>query len=101
MERTPAGADSRGTHRRRSASPLLAVEAAGLAKQFGTTRALAGVDLAIRSGTVYGLLGPNGAGKTTTVRILATLLAPDSGQARALGHHPATAADAATRRLTT
>ncbi len=100
MERTPASADSRGAHRRRSASPPLAIEAVGLAKQFGTKRALAGVDLAIRSGTVYGLLGPNGAGKTTTVRILATLLAPDSGQARVLGHDVVTAADAVRRRIT-
>ncbi|MGC1283416.1 MAG: ATP-binding cassette domain-containing protein, partial [Streptosporangiaceae bacterium] len=45
-----------------------AVEAAGLAKRFGTTRALAGLDLIVPAGTVYGLLGPNGAGKTTTVR---------------------------------
>ncbi|MGA8462446.1 MAG: ATP-binding cassette domain-containing protein [Streptosporangiaceae bacterium] len=62
-----------------------AVEAAGLAKRFGTTRALAGLDLIVPAGTVYGLLGPNGAGKTTTVRILATLLAPDAGTVRVLG----------------
>src|SRR5262245_61382045 len=64
----------------------LAVEASGLVKRFGATRALDGVDLSIAAGTVYGLLGPNGAGKTTTVRILATLLAPDGGTARVLGH---------------
>jgi ABC-2 type transport system ATP-binding protein len=55
-------------------------------KRFGATRALAGLDLIVPAGTVYGLLGPNGAGKTTTVRILATLLAPDAGTARVLGH---------------
>ena len=60
----------------------LAIEADRLAKRFGASRALAGVDLAVPAGTVYGLLGPNGAGKTTTVRILATLLAPDGGRAR-------------------
>jgi ABC-2 type transport system ATP-binding protein len=64
----------------------LAVEAEGLEKRFGSTRGLAGVDLQVPPGTVYGLLGPNGAGKTTTVRILATLLAPDSGRARVAGH---------------
>jgi oleandomycin transport system ATP-binding protein len=63
-----------------------AVLAEGLAKRFGETTALAGVDLAVRSGSVLGLLGPNGAGKTTAVRILATLLAPDSGHAEVCGH---------------
>ena len=58
-----------------------AVEAHGLTKSFGDTDALRGVDLAVEPGTVLGLLGPNGAGKTTTVRILATLLKPDSGRA--------------------
>ena len=63
-----------------------AIETNALVKSFGTTRALDGVDLRIRQGSVYGLLGPNGAGKTTTIRILATLLKPDSGTARVLGH---------------
>jgi ABC-2 type transport system ATP-binding protein len=64
----------------------LAIEANGLVKSFGDTRAVDGVDLAVRSGSVYGVLGPNGAGKTTTVRMLATLLRPDAGSARVLGH---------------
>ena len=63
-----------------------AVRAEALVKTFGSTRALAGVDLAIPAGTVFGLLGPNGAGKTTTVRILTTLLRPDSGRAWVNGH---------------
>ena len=50
----------------------LAIEATGLAKSFGETKALAGVDLAVRPGSVLAVLGPNGAGKTTAVRILAT-----------------------------
>jgi oleandomycin transport system ATP-binding protein len=63
----------------------LAIEAIGLTKSFGDTKALAGVDLAARRGTVLGVLGPNGAGKTTAVRILATLLRADSGIARING----------------
>jgi len=63
-----------------------AIETNGLAKSFGDTRALSGVDLRIRKGSVFGLLGPNGAGKTTTIRILATLLRPDAGTATVLGH---------------
>src|SRR5580698_4326824 len=63
-----------------------AIEARGLTKRFGKTTALAGADLAARSGTVLGLLGPNGAGKTTAVRILATLLRPDGGAAAVCGH---------------
>src|SRR5919198_24014 len=62
-----------------------AVEVAALAKRFGSTVALDGVDLAVEEGTVMGLLGPNGAGKTTTVRVLATLLRPDSGSASVFG----------------
>jgi oleandomycin transport system ATP-binding protein len=63
----------------------LAIEAMGLTKSYGTTKALAGVDLAARTGTVLAVLGPNGAGKTTAVRILATLLRADSGTARVNG----------------
>ena len=57
------------------------IEAHGLTKRFGTTQALAGVDLVAREGTVLGVLGPNGAGKTTAVRVLATLLQADAGTA--------------------
>jgi len=64
----------------------LAIEATGLRKAFGRTRAVDGVDLAVPRGAVYGVLGPNGAGKTTTIRMLATLLRPDAGTARVLGH---------------
>jgi ABC-2 type transport system ATP-binding protein len=72
----------------------LAIEANELAKSFGETRAVDGVSLAVRSGSVYGVLGPNGAGKTTTIRMLATLLRPDSGSARVLGHDIVADADA-------
>ena len=69
-----------------TAHSALAIEASGLVKSFGSVRAVDGVDLAVRSGSVYGVLGPNGAGKTTTIRMLATLLRPDAGSARVLGH---------------
>jgi daunorubicin/doxorubicin transport system ATP-binding protein len=69
-----------------SSEPSLAIEAVGLVKSFGDTRAVDGVDLAVRRGSVYGVLGPNGAGKTTTIKMLATLLHPDAGEARVLGH---------------
>ncbi|WP_433158664.1 ATP-binding cassette domain-containing protein [Kribbella sp. CA-247076] len=60
--------------------------AEGLTKRFGETQALAGVDLAVPTGSVLGLLGPNGAGKTTAVRVLATLLRPDAGRATVGGY---------------
>ena len=66
--------------------PDIAVQVRALVKTYGTTRALDGVDLEIPAGKVLGLLGPNGAGKTTTVRILTTLLRPDSGEAWVAGH---------------
>ncbi|MGH2948895.1 MAG: ATP-binding cassette domain-containing protein [Solirubrobacteraceae bacterium] len=73
---------------------MLAIEATGLSKAFGSTQAVDGVDLAVRKGAVYGVLGPNGAGKTTTIRMLATLLRPDAGSARVLGHDIVEEADA-------
>ncbi|MBV9380183.1 MAG: ATP-binding cassette domain-containing protein [Streptosporangiaceae bacterium] len=62
-----------------------AIACEGLCKRFGKATALGGLDLAVPEGAVYGLLGPNGAGKTTAVRVLATLLRPDSGHARVAG----------------
>ncbi|MFF0450383.1 ATP-binding cassette domain-containing protein [Streptomyces sp. NPDC004609] len=63
-----------------------AVEVRGLVKHYGETRALDGVDLDVREGTVLGVLGPNGAGKTTLVRCLSTLVVPDSGTAVVAGY---------------
>jgi ABC-2 type transport system ATP-binding protein len=71
-----------------------AIETEGLVKTFGETRAVDGIDLTVARGTVFGVLGPNGAGKTTMIRMLATLLRPDSGSARVLGHDVVTEADA-------
>jgi len=76
-----------------------AIEAEGLVKNYGKTRALAGFDLVVPAGTVYGLLGPNGAGKTTAVRVFATLLRPDGGRARVLGHDVVNRAAEVRRRI--
>jgi ABC-2 type transport system ATP-binding protein len=62
------------------------IEAEGIAKSFGATRALGGVDITVDRGRILGLLGPNGSGKTTFVRILTTLLRPDAGRARVAGY---------------
>ena len=68
-----------------TSKPALAIEAVGLTRLFGQTRAVDELHLAVPAGIVYGLLGPNGAGKTTTIRMLATLLRPDGGSARVFG----------------
>src|SRR5580658_8187997 len=64
----------------------LMIEAHGLTKRFGSTVALAGLDLEVPAGSILGVLGPNGAGKTTAIRILTTLSIPDSGWARVAGY---------------
>jgi ABC-2 type transport system ATP-binding protein len=64
----------------------VAIETVALTKVFGRTTAVDAIDLQVARGMVYGLLGPNGAGKTTTIKVLATLLRPDRGSARVLGH---------------
>jgi ABC-2 type transport system ATP-binding protein len=65
---------------------VLAVEARGLVKSFGPTRAVDGVDLTVREGEIFGVLGPNGAGKTTMLQMLATLLPIESGSAAIFGY---------------
>ncbi|MEU3752168.1 ATP-binding cassette domain-containing protein [Streptomyces olivoreticuli] len=74
------------TRKNTSGSGGNAVEVRGLVKHFGATKALDGVDLDVREGTVLGVLGPNGAGKTTLVRALSTLIRPDAGTARVAGY---------------
>ncbi|MFE4973027.1 ATP-binding cassette domain-containing protein [Kitasatospora sp. NPDC056651] len=70
----------------RATTSANAVEVQGIVKHFGETKALDGVDLTVREGTVLGVLGPNGAGKTTLVRILSTLIKPDAGTAYVGGY---------------
>ena len=81
------------------AAPDLAVVAAGLVKRFGDQRAVDGIDLRVQRGEVFGVLGPNGAGKTTMMRMLATLLTIDEGEASILGHDVRTAPHAVRRTL--
>jgi len=76
-----------------------AIDAEGLIKQFGPTRALDGLDLQVRTGEVHGFLGPNGAGKTTTIRILLGLMRADGGRATLLGGDPWTESTKLHRRL--
>ncbi len=71
-----------------------AIEARGLIKKFGDNVAVNELDLTVKAGTVYGVLGPNGAGKTTAVKMLATLLRPDGGQAEIFGKDVVKEADA-------
>jgi daunorubicin/doxorubicin transport system ATP-binding protein len=76
-----------------------AVQAEGLVYRFGDNVAVAGVDLEISPGEIFGFLGPNGAGKTTTIRMLATLLRPHSGTARIFGHDVVRESDAVRARV--
>jgi ABC-2 type transport system ATP-binding protein len=77
-----------------------AIEVTGLEREFkGGVKAVAGIDLEVAPGEVYGFLGPNGAGKTTTVRMLVTLLRPTGGRARVAGHDVATRPDEVRRRI--
>jgi daunorubicin/doxorubicin transport system ATP-binding protein len=80
-------------------TPIPAIEASGLTRSFGSTRAVDGLELAVPAGIVYGLLGPNGAGKTTTIRMLATLLRPHAGTARVFGHDIMCEPEAVRRRV--
>lgn len=80
-------------------TPDLAVHAAGLVKKFGDQRAVDHVDLDVRRGEVFGVLGPNGAGKTTMLRMLATLLHIDEGEATVFGHDVRTEPHAVRRLL--
>ncbi len=77
-----------------SAPPLPAVQTTGLTRSYGTMTALSNLDLTVNQGDLFGFIGSNGAGKTTTLRILATFLAPSSGQATILGHDVVRDADA-------
>ena len=82
-----------------SSSSNHAIETQGLVRQFGSVRAVDGVDLAVRQGEIYGFLGPNGAGKTTVIRMLVTLLAPTGGRAMVAGLDVMTQADQVRSRI--
>ena len=79
--------------------PALAIETRQLVRQYGSLRAVDGVDLAVRKGEIYGFLGPNGAGKTTVIRVLVTLLAPTSGSITVAGHDVVRQADLVRSRI--
>ena len=76
-----------------------AIQTRGLTRRFGSFTAVAGVDLAIPRGQVYGFLGPNGAGKSTTIRMLCGLLEPSAGEAEVLGHEMPRDAETLRRKL--
>jgi ABC-2 type transport system ATP-binding protein len=75
------------------------VELGGVYRRFGRTLVLAGLDLRVDEGELYGLIGPNGAGKTTALRVALGLLLPDAGQVRLLGRDPRSAAGSRPRRV--
>src|SRR3954470_23886466 len=77
----------------------LAVETRGLARTFGSVRAVDGIDLHVPAGSLYGFLGPNGAGKSTTIKCLTGLLRPSAGEMRILGMDPIGEAVAVKRRI--
>jgi ABC-2 type transport system ATP-binding protein len=85
--------------RERRPATAAAVELGGVYRRFGRTLVLAGLDLRVDEGELYGLIGPNGAGKTTALRVALGLLAADAGQARLLGRDPRSAAGARPRRV--
>jgi ABC-2 type transport system ATP-binding protein len=80
------GAGSSGLSAPHEELPKPAVVTSGLIRRFGSTLAVDGLDLSVRSGEIYGFLGPNGAGKSTVVRILCTLLRPSTGTASVAGY---------------
>jgi len=82
-----------------AAAPEPVIVAEGLARRFGARTAVAGIDLAVRRGEVFGLLGSDGAGKTTTLQMLAAILDPSAGRATVLGHDTVREATAVTARL--
>ena len=86
IENAPAAAQRPKRTGTTPAGGALAVEAHGLVKSFGTTRAVDGIDLSVAEGEIFGVLGPNGAGKTTMLQMLATLLPIDGGDARIFGY---------------
>lgn len=77
----------------------LAVETRGLTRDFGSFRAVDGIDLAVPAGSFYGFLGPNGAGKSTTIKCLTGLLKPSGGSMRILGMDPLVDPVAVKRRI--
>src|SRR6058998_3394756 len=77
-----------------NAPPIPAVQTFGLTRMYGDLLALAGLDLTVSKGDLFGFIGSNGAGKTTTLRILSTFLAPSAGTAQILGHDVVREADA-------
>ena len=66
---------------------MIAIRTENLAKSFGETHAVRGLSLQVRAGELFGLLGPDGAGKTTTMRMLASIMEPDGGEAWVGGSH--------------